>query len=454
MNRFRAKKVAVLGLGVEGLDLCQYLTKKGARITGFDQKTAAEFDETYQKLQKLGLQFSLGPKYLDQELGDFDFIFRSPGVKPNLPALKKARQAKIPVSSATRLFFDLCPGKILGVTGTKGKGTTATLIYRILKASGQKAFLLGNIGQPCLGALPQIDKNSWVVFELSSFQLLDLKKSPYLAVVLFITSEHLDYHRTPQEYLQAKLPIVKYQSPADLAVFNADDPNSSSFAAKTKAQVYFFSRLTPTTGAYIKNEKEIVLSLNGQEIVLGETKNLRLLGKHNWENVTAAAISAHLAGAHPQAIKKIIFSFSGLPHRLELVTQAKGVKYYNDSFSTTPETAVAALRSFHQPIILIAGGSEKGSDFSRLGQEIAKNPVKTLILIGQMAPRIKKAAQKAGFKGQIVSNLKSMKAIVQKAAQIAAAGDIVLLSPACASFDLFENYQDRGNQFKKYAQKL
>lgn len=447
MIDFTKKRVAILGLGMEGEDLCRFLLKKGAKVTVFDQKRASELRSAYKKFKKLGTKFKLGEDYLKNGLVGFDFIFRSPGLKRFLPQIIEAEEKGTIVSSATKLFFDLCPGKIIGVTGTKGKGTTATLIYKILKEAKKDVFLAGNIGQPMLSLLPKLKSSSFVVLELSSFQLIDLEKSPHIAVVLFITSEHLDYHQDKDEYIQAKANIVRFQKKNDFVILNADNSTSSSFAALTPAKIFCFSRKKKVRGAYVKGEKIILL-----DKVVGKTENLKLRGKHNWENVCAAILAAFLAGAKLRAITRAVFSFTGLKHRLELVRSLKGVEYYNDSFSTTPETAIAAIRAFIVPIILIAGGSEKGSDYTQLGKEISRSSVKTLILIGEMAGRIRQACQKAKFKGEIIFKPKNMKEIVDLSFKETTPGDVVLLSPACASFDMFRNYKDRGEQFKNYVQ--
>ena len=449
MIDFRNKKIAVLGLGIEGEDVVGFLVKKGAKnITIFDQKDPSQLGEQYKKFKSLkSLKFKLGTDYLKDGLTGFDIIFRSPAFKLSMTELMAAKKAGVEISSATKLFFDSCPGKIIGVTGTKGKGTTATLIYQILKKAGKKVFLAGNIGEPMLAILPKISKDSWVVLELSSFQIQDLGKSPHIAVVLFITSEHLDYHASVEEYIQAKTNIVSHQNRSDFAVLNADNKISSAFGALTPAEIYCISQKRKVKGAYVLDEKIYLL-----EKLIGSIKKLKIIGQHNWDNVCAAAIAAWVAGADIATIKKAVFDFRGLEHRLELVTKINNVSFYNDSFSTTPETAIAAIKSFSQPIILIAGGSEKGSDFTTLGKKIAQSSVKALILIGEMAERIKQAALQAGFTGKIIFRPKTMKKIVQRAVAEASLGDVVLLSPACASFGMFENYKDRGKQFKKYVQ--
>lgn len=447
---FSTKKIAVLGLGVEGEDIVKFLIKHETEdITVFDQKSAKELGAIHQRLKCLISNFKLGPDYLKDGLAGFDVIFRSPAFRRFLPEIIKAEKRGAIISSTTKLFFDLCPGKIIGVTGTKGKGTTATLIYQILKEAKKKVFLAGNIGQPMLTLLPKLTKESWVVLELSSFQLIDMIKSPHLAIVLFISSEHLDYHKDTNEYIQAKANIVRYQNKNDLAVLNADNQISSSFASLTPGRIYCFSRVRKVNGGYIRNKKIFLF-----DKLIGSVKKLQLRGVHNWDNVCAAITGASLTGASLKSIKNTIFSFRGLEHRLEFVRKVNDISFYNDSFSTTPETAIAAIRSFDQPIILIAGGSEKGSDYTQLGKEITQSSVKSLILIGEMAKKIKKVVQEAGFQGKIIYKPGRIREIVAQAFTEAEKGDIVLLSPGCASFDMFKNYKDRGVQFKKYVKAL
>src|SRR3990167_5746070 len=305
-----------------------------------------------------------------------------------------------------------------------------------------QVYLAGNIGTPMLEILPKLKKSSFVVLELSSFQLFDLKKSPHIAVVLMITSEHLDWHKTSQEYRQAKKSIVAYQNKNDFAVINQDYPVSKSFANKTKACVYFVSTKQNTNGVYIANGK-IISEIAGYEEIC-PTSDVILSGRHNLQNVAAAISIARILDIESQNIVEILKNFKGLTHRLQLVREINKVKYYNDSFSTTPETTISAIEAFQNPKILILGGSSKKSDFSLLGQKIVSDKsVKALILIGQESGRIKEAVTQTGnFTGQIIKGLKNMKEIVQKSQSLAKAGDIVILSPACASFDMFKPFYD------------
>ena len=443
-----SKKIAILGFGIEGQSLVNFLLGKDNKIIVFDQKDKEKL-KGIQDFEKKGVSFTLGKDFLKKGLKDFDFVFRSPSFKLSLPEIKEAKKAGVIISSATKLFFDSCKGKIIGVTGSKGKGTTSTLIYNILKEQGFEVFLGGNIGTPILSLLPKLKETSWVVLELSSFQLQDLKKSPHIAVVLFITSEHLDYHETFDEYIKAKENIVIHQGKDDYVVINADNKDSLSFSKKTKAKKFFFSKIEEVEGSYVKG-KEIFF----KDTLIGKTDDLKLIGRHNLENVCAAITASFLAKAGLAVIKKVVFSFSGLEHRLEKVRSYKGISFYNDSFSTMPDASIAAIRSFENPFILIAGGSEKNADFTNLGKEIAKSKVKSLILIGQTAKKIKESILKAGFKGKIIEGLKNMEEIVNRAFEEAEAGDIVLLSPGCAAFGMFEDYKDRGHQFKKYVKSL
>lgn len=353
---FKGKNTAVLGLGLEGKDLVAFLLKEGAKVTVLDQKDESKIDFSGVAREKINLR--VGKDYLDKGLTEFDFIFRSPGVYRYLPEIVKAEKKGVRISSAIKLFFDLCPAKIIGVTGTKGKGTTSTLIYQILKSAGKDVYLAGNIGKPFLELLPSLKKKSIVVLELSSFQLIDMDKSPHISVVLNITSDHLDWHKDLNEYINAKKNIVLHQTSRDFAVINADYETAKSFVPKTKAKVVFFSRITSTNGAFIENG-EIILSKDGERIVLGKSFWLKLRGEHNLENVTAAISVASVLGIDEETIKKVIFSFGGLEHRLELVKSVGGVSFYNDSFATGPQPTIAAVRSFEEPLTVILGEAIK-----------------------------------------------------------------------------------------------
>lgn len=450
--RFVNQSVAVLGLGLETLDFLRWLAgwKTTCSVTVFDQKTAGQLDSLIKQFPAgLHLKTVFGPDYLASGLNDFQIIVRSPGFYRLHPVLLDAQKHRVKITSPTKLFFEFCPAKIIGVTGTKGKGTTASLIAAILRASGKNVFLAGNIGKPMLKLLPILKPKDWVCLELSSFQLQDLTVSPHLAVVLNITSEHLDVHRHTREYRLAKANLVRWQTKHDFAVINDDYPYSRSLAHSTPAQKYWFSRYHRVTGSYVK-ERRLYLKTMGQPLLVGSVDKLLLRGEHNWENVTAAIAASRLAGASIVGIKEAVYAFKGLEHRLELVREVNSVKFYNDSFSTTPETAIAALQSFNEPIVIILGGSDKGSDYSQLARALFDcHRLAGVILIGQMAGKIKAAIVSQGrLQAPLIEGLTTMKDIVSASVKLAPPAGVVVLSPACASFDLFKNYKDRGEQFK------
>lgn len=460
MLDFKDKKVAVLGLGEEGISSIRFLSKKGAAVAICDQKEKNALEPDFvNEAEKLGVSFNLGENYL-KGLNEFDYVFRSPGVKRNLLEITAAQKAGVRITSQTILFLEKFSKQTIGVTGTKGKGTTSTLISEILKKAGKKVFLGGNIGKPPLDFIEDMSTDVWAVLELSSFQLEDCQISPHISVVLMITSEHLDYHSSTQEYIDAKKSLVSFQNEDDFAVISADYPSSLSFEKLTKGKVLYFSRSKEVNpGSFVSNG-EVVLN-NSQIQKICSVKDIFLPGEHNLENVTAAVAVTSIFAVKPQKVKEVLQNFKGLEHRLELVSEIKGVKYYNDSFSTTPETAMAAIKSFSTSQIIILGGSSKGSDFKRLGEEIVKTEnVKAVILIGLEGPRIEQAIKEGQESLQKQGNLKIIKGpknmgeIVQTAFMTASPGDVVLLSPACASFDLFKNYKERGKLFKEEVEKL
>ena len=431
----KTNSIAILGYGIEGKALHEYFLKHGySNIDIFDENA-----------------IKLSFKHVISELDKYDFVYRSPGIHKDHPELVKARNSGTVVSSSTQLFFDNCPCKIIGITGTKGKGTTSSLIYEILKESGRDTYLGGNIGQSPLEFLDKLTKNSIAVLELSSFQLHDITKSPHIAIVLNTTSDHLDYHKDREEYLSAKEGIVRYQNQKDLLIVNDDYPYKERYIALSKGKILRVSRnKIVENGACIKDEK-IALVSNEKTHFICKINEVGLIGPHNLENIMPACVASYNLGIPLETIRKVVKSFSGLPHRLEFIKEVKGVKYYNDSFSTTPETCIAAIQSFSTPVILIAGGSEKNSDYTKLGNAIdeAKN-LKSIILMGDTAARIKKSIQKfASIK--IVGSYQEAFNLAHKEA---IKGDTVLLSPASASFDMFKNYKERGNTFRKWVESL
>lgn len=449
-NDLKEKKVAILGIGVEGFALVNYLKEQGADITILDEKTEEKQDkEELQKIRSLNLPIEFGEL---SNLSRFDIIFRSPGIKRHQKALDDAAADGVTITSQTQLFFDLCPCPIIGVTGTKGKGATSSLICEMLKKQGFDTYLGGNIGTPPIEFLDRLGKDSRVVLEMSSFQLQDLHSSPHIAVMLMTTSEHLDYHKDVHEYVDAKRNIVRHQGASDYAIVNKDYPASNESDVESNGKVYKVSREQEVDQGCFVRDNAIFLRMNGKEEKVLDTKDILLPGRHNLENVCAAIVAAIFGGAKMKAIIEVLKTFKGLEHRLELVKTVNGVRYYDDSFSTTPETAIAAIEAFTDPEILILGGSSKGSDFKTLGKTItdAKN-IKAIIGIGVEWPEIKKHIKREIL---VLEGGKNMNAVVQAASKIATLGDVVLLTPACASFDMFKNYKDRGNQFKEEVNKI
>ncbi|MEK7111985.1 MAG: UDP-N-acetylmuramoyl-L-alanine--D-glutamate ligase [Patescibacteria group bacterium] len=440
-------KVAILGFGLEGKDTLDYFLAKGASVSIFDKKKESDLDLENIKSE---VELFVGEKYDLKLLKNFDLVVRSPGVYRYLPGIIAAEKSGAKITSAIKIFFKECPGTIIGVTGTKGKGTTASLISEILKEGKKDVYLAGNIGIPYLSLLPKIKKRSTVVLELSSFQLIDMDVSPQIAVVLNITSDHLDWHKDLKEYVDSKKNIVKFQKKSDYAVINADYEIPKSFAKETKAKVIFFSKAIPTNGCFVGGD-EIILVRKDEMVSLGKKHWPLLRGEHNLENITAAISVASLLGIDEEIIKKVVFSFKGLEHRLELVDSVGGVSFYNDSFATGPQPTAAAVNSFEEPLALILGGYDKKLDYKELGEIISKKKnVVLVVLIGQVAEKIKIALKNAGFKGKISELGKSsMEKIVYEAFSNTPKGGVVLLSPAAASFDMFTSYKERGKKFKE-----
>lgn len=428
MNKYTNKKIAVLGLGIEGKDAINYLLSQGSDATLLDKKQESELD--FDGVDRSRIKIISGEGYL-KNLLDFDYIVRSPGVYRFLPEIVTAEKQGVEITSAIKIFFEICPGNTIGVTGTKGKGTTSTLIYDILKADGKEVFLSGNIGKPYLELLPKLSKDSFVVMEMSSFQLIDLDISPHIAVVLNITSDHMDWHKDQGEYVNAKKNIVSHQNKDDFAIINFDYEVPKSFAELTNAKVMPF-----TKSALEQKFKE----------------NLLLRGEHNLENIAAAVRVCKALKISDEIILKAVKNFKGLEHRLELVGIINDVTFYNDSFATGPQPTIAAINSFTEPETLILGGSDKGLDYSELGKIISeKENVKNIILIGLIRDDIKKHIV---GKNIIDLGTSGMDDIVKKAFDVTQKKGVVILSPAAASFDMFKNYKDRGNQFKDSVIKL
>lgn len=412
--------IALAGFGQEGRASYDYWNTAENTLTIADER------ETTEGLPD-GVRTILGDGAFSK-LGEFDLIIRSPSVNPKkLPYGDK-------VWSSTNEFFEKCPAPIIGVTGTKGKGTTSSLIASILKAAGNTAHLVGNIGTPALAELPKITAGDIVVFELSSFQLWDVKKSPHVAVVLMIEPDHLDIHDDMNDYVAAKTNIVKFQTSDDVVVFNKNNQLSASIAAMS-------------AGA----SREYPFDLGDIE------SSIVLPGPHNVENVSAAVAAVQDFVSDPEVLKRGIGSFTGLPHRIKFIREVGGVSYYDDSYSSAPGASIAALKSFAQPRVIILGGFDRNLDFTELAQFIASDAaIRQILLIGQTKTRLAEALRSVGVEEERydILNATDMASIVARAADVAEPGDVVLLSPGCPSFDMFKDFTDRGEQFIQEVNKL
>lgn len=451
LTPWQGKAVGIVGFGAkEGHATAEFLIRHGIRPVLFDRRPWEEWpDDERDYIRGLGVPVVFGPAYLD-ELTGVDVVFRNPAVPFLTPELQDFRKRGGILTSQTKFFFEHCPSGTVGVTGTKGKGTTATLTAEILKASGWNTYLTGNIGstQP-FELLEHLTERDWVVLELSSFQLQDLGQSPRVGVVLMVTEDHLDHHRSPTEYRTAKEAITRFQGPGSTAVYLLDNTESTRIGLLGAGQKLSFSRSNPAADCSVERGA-VVLRKDGKALELIKTSALLLRGEHNWENVCAAVLAATAAGCKPDRIGETLGSFRGLEHRLELVAKKGGVTYYNDSFATNPDPTIAAIRSFSEPTVVILGGSSKGANFSELARAmVLRGTVKAAILVGDEADRIGKALRAAGATFPTSTGAQDMSAIVGQARELAAPGDVVLLSPACASFGMFKDYKDRGLQFKR-----
>lgn len=428
--------IAVVGFEAEGQASYEYFSRQGHHVVICDR------DQN--KIVPEGAETQLGDAYLDG-LERFDVILRTPGMRPQI-ILDKYPAIADKISSGTNEFLKACPTKnVIGVTGTKGKGTTSTLITRMLEAAGKKVFLGGNIGVPALTFIDEVQAGDYVVLELSSFQLIDVKKSPRLAVCLMVVPEHLDWHADLDEYLAAKQQLFRWQTSQDVAIYNPENDYSKFITSESAAQKIPYLK---EPGAFVDGD---AIRIDGQEIV--KTSELKLLGRHNWQNVCAAVTAVWQETQNIEAMRSVLTTFSGLEHRLEFVREFDGVSYYDDSFGTTPETAMVAVEAFEEPKVVILGGSDKGTTFAKLAATVVANNVRAVITIGQMGPVIAGELRKLGYPA-VYEGAQNMEEIIACARKLAQPGDIVLLSTGCASFGMFKNYKDRGNQFKQAAKAL
>ncbi len=429
-------KIAILGFGVEGHSAYEYwsLTDNQITICDFNEKTV---------VPQLAIP-KLGPTYLSG-LDIFDVIVRSPGLQPDEIVAANNPEILDKVTSSTNEFFKVCPTRnIIGITGTKGKGTTATLITKLLEASGHTVHLGGNIGKSCLDLLKnKIQPEDWVVLELSSFQLVDLKTSPHIAVCLLIVAEHLNWHNDIEDYISAKANIFAHQTTSDIAIYYADNSTSTDMAnVSSGKKIPYYA----VPGAIVVNDH---FEIDGQ--IICHISDVKLIGKHNWQNICAAVTACWQIDQNIKTIQETVINFKGLEHRLELVRDQDGIKYYNDSFASVPDATIAAIDALPGPKVLIIGGFDRKLDLTNLSNSIKEHQseIEKVILIGVSAQRVSEEFQKVGFSNYQVSLAGSMSEIVGLAKAIAKPSETIILSPGFPSFDMFTNFEDRGNQFKE-----
>lgn len=453
-KNIKGKKVAVIGLGVSNKPLIQYLYDLGANVTVLDNRIKEKIDEDIWKIVvNLNLPYSLGEGYLSKLKG-FDYIFRSPSCRPDLPEIVEEVNRGAILTSEIEQVLKLAPCKTVGVTGSDGKTTTTTLIYEILKRK-YNCFLGGNIGTPLFTRIKDMKPEDIVVLELSSFQLMNMEISTDIAVVTNITPNHLNVHKDYQEYIDSKANIFGHQSEKGLLVINYDNDITKNFAKKAKGKVKYFSRREKLPNGVIFDGGIVKSCDNDLRRHIITQKDVKLRGMHNIENICAAiAATESLVDAETQ--KEAISQFTGVEHRLEFVREIDGVKWYNDSVSSSPVRTIAGLNSYDEKIVLIAGGRDKNLDYSIIGKPIVDN-VSKLILMGETADKIKNSVEselEAQHKTMPIIKVTNLKDAVDNAKELAIPGEIILFSPASTSFDMFKNFADRGIKFKEEVMKL
>ena len=453
-NSIKGKKVCFVGIGTSNLPLIELFAKKGAVVSACDKQSYEALGENAVRAQAAGAKLILGENYLENI--DTDILFRSPGTPFHRPELENLRKKGVVVTSEMEVFFDLCPCRIIAVTGSDGKTTTTTIISELLKAAGKKVHLGGNIGTPLLPIIEQIKEDDVAVVELSSFQLISMRTSPDIAVVTNLAPNHLDIHKDMDEYVDAKRNIVLHQNAFSKAVLNLDNEIADSFSADVRGQLAKFSRRKPViNGAYLDGST-IIYNDHGELTKIMYYHDIKIPGMHNVENYLAA-ISAVWGMVDVPTIVEVAKNFGGVEHRAEFVRELDGVKYYNDSIASSPtRTAMGTLSLYEEKIIIIAGGYDKHIPYEPLGPVIC-DKVKVLILMGDTAPKIEEAVRNSENYSEgnpIIINVKNMEEAVAAARRNAVKGDIVSLSPASASFGLYKNFAQRGNHFKDIVNSL
>ena len=451
LDSLKSKSVAVIGIGVSNQPLIELLRSRGISVTACDRKGPEALGALAEELTAKGVKLRLGPDYL-KDLTE-DVIFRTPGMRPDLPELTAAVERGSELTSEMEVFFEVCPCPIIAVTGSDGKTTTTTIIAELLRRSGRTVHLGGNIGHPLLSETGSMAPSDVAVLELSSFQLMTMKKSPHISVITNLAPNHLDVHKDFAEYIAAKENIFTHQSAQDIAVFNADNDLTNEEAARAVGRARLFSRKRELADGVFLRGEAIIARHDGQERQVMTVSHIRLPGVHNVENYLAA-IAAVDGLVDDAIIRDFAASFNGVEHRIELFRTRKGVRWYNDSIASSPSRTIAGLNSFDQKVILIAGGKDKGIPYDSLGP-VVNDHVKLLILCGATAGVIRQAVtQAANYDGLEIREVGDYHEAVALADSRAREGDVVILSPASTSFDRFPNFMERGRVFKEIVNAL
>ncbi|HIE39688.1 MAG TPA: UDP-N-acetylmuramoyl-L-alanine--D-glutamate ligase [Anaerolineales bacterium] len=456
----RGKRVVILGLARQGTALARFLVRAGAEVTVSDLKDGAALTDRMAELADLPIRYVLGG-HPESLLEGVDLVCLSGGVPLDAPIVAEARRRSIPLSNDAQLFLKRCPAPVVGITGSAGKTTTTALVGQMCRAAGFTTWVGGNIGNPLIADLDRIGPDDRVVMELSSFQLEIMTVSPPVAAVLNITPNHLDRHRTMENYIAAKRAIVAYQGPEDYAVLGFDDANARALALETQARPIFFSGGAEVDEGAYKTNGELALRIDGTDMPICRVEEVRLRGYHNLLNILAACAIGGVVGVSVEAMREAIHTFTGVEHRLERVREWRGVQWYDDSIATAPERVVAALRSFEEPLILLAGGRDKDLPWEAFAAETVER-VRHLVTFGEaggMIARVVEEARRRGGAGarrglEGITRVETLEEAVEAAARVAWPGDVVLLSPGGTSFDAFRDFAERGDRFKELVRAL
>ena len=443
---FSDKRVTVVGLGIEGVDVARYLSRQGAMVTVSDSKPRQKLSERLQQVDNLGLKLALGSNRPD-DIAEAEAVFISQGVPLDLPGMASARARGVPVHSMMGLFMELCPGPIAGITGSSGKTTTTALLGEMFEADERPVFVGGNIGVGLLEHLSSVRAYTWAVLEMSHTQLQLVEHSPHVAAVLNITPNHLD-HFSWEEYRKLKARIIRFQQVSDIAVLGLDDAEARSLGPEVKGQLLWFSLGDSLPGdGVLVSEGWAVVRFGKLNERLFPLESVRLRGRHNQANGVAAAAVATACGVSPEAIACAVQTFRGVAHRLELVAEVEGISYYNDSIATTPDRALAGIRSFSEPVVLMLGGRDKNLPLEDLAVE-AMRRCRAVVLFGESGEKLVQAFRKTGANEAVVRRVEGLSEAVETARMLARPGDVVLLSPACTSYDAYDSFDQRGEHFR------